>query len=206
MSLVLHGSPFSTFTWSVRLALAEKGVAYELRPANLRDEGYPSLHPWRRMPVLDDGDLRLFEAFAVMRYVDEAFAGAPLQPASPAARATMTQWISAFSDYVAPHAVRGVLIPRFVLAPRGLPVDDAAVAEAAQRARKSLAVFDRALAGGGFLAGDAPSLADWLLLPVWASGGGLAGADRYTDDLPNLARWAAALMERPSFTATLPRG
>ncbi len=206
MSLVLHGSSFSTFTWSARLALAEKGVAYELRPANLREEGYTSLHPWRRMPVLDDGDLRLFEAFAVMRYVDEAFEGPALQPASPAARATMTQWISAFSDYVAPHAVRGVLIPRFVLAPRGLPVDDAAVADAAQRARKSLAVFDRALGGGGFLAGDAPSLADWLLLPVWASGGGLAGADRYTDDLPNLARWAAALMERPGFAATLPRG
>ena len=40
MSLVLYGSAFSTFTWSVRLALAEKGVDYELRPAALREEAY----------------------------------------------------------------------------------------------------------------------------------------------------------------------
>lgn len=206
MSLVLYGSAFSTFTWSVRLALAEKGVDYELRPAALREEAYAALHPWLRMPVLVTGEGRFFEALAIMRYVDEAFPGPALQPSTPAGRARMMQWASAFSDYVAPHAVRNVLIPRLVLGPRGMPVDDAAVAAAAKRAHASLSIFDAALAQGAFLAGESPSLADWLLLPVWATGGALGGADRYTDDLPNLERWAAEMMQRPSFAATVPRG
>jgi glutathione S-transferase len=87
-----------------------------------------------------------------------------------------------------------------------MPVDDAAVAAAAKRAHASLSIFDAALAQGAFLAGESPSLADWLLLPVWATGGALGGADRYTDDLPNLERWAAEMMQRPSFAATVPRG
>jgi glutathione S-transferase len=206
MPVVLHGSPYSTFTWSARLALAEKGVDDELRPANLRDEAYSALHPWRRMPVLEHDGLRIFEAFAVMRYVDEAFDGAALQPSTAAGRAQMTQWASAYGDYVAPPAVRGVLIPRFVLGPRGLPVDDAAVHAAATRSRAALTVFERVLSESPFLAGEAPSLADWLLLPTWVSGGTLSGADRYTDDLPALTAWSARLSARPSFAATLPRG
>lgn len=205
MTLTLHGSAFSTFTWSARLCLAEKGVAYELRPANLRDADYAAVHPWRRMPVLDHDTFRVFEAAAVAQYVDEAFEGPALRPATAAGRARMAQWVSAINDYVAPHAVRGVLIPRFVLAPRGIPVVDAAVHEAAIKARAALAVFDTALANAPFLAGDLPSIADWHLTPIVASGQQLSGADRYTDDLPNLAAWLGRMASRPSFAATVPR-
>lgn len=204
MSIILRGSPFSTFTWSARLALAEKGVAYELVAANLREEAYAKFHPWRMMPVLDHDDFRVFEAAAVMRYVDEGFEGPALQPADPKNRAHMSQWMSAYGDYVAPAAVRGVLIPRLVLAPRGIKVDDAAVHAAATKAHGALRIFDAALARAPYLAGGAPSLADWLLLPAVASGGGLTGADRYTDDLANLGAWMGRMSTRPSFGATLP--
>lgn len=204
MSIILRGSPFSTFTWSARLALVEKGVEYELMAVNLREEAYANFHPWRMMPVLDHDDFRVFEAAAVMRYIDEGFEGPALQPADPKNRALMTQWMSAYGDYVAPAAVRGVLIPRFVLAPRGIKVDDAAVHAAATKAHSALRIFDAALGRSPYLAGDAPSLADWLLLPAVASGGGLTGADRYTDDLQNLGAWMGRMSTRPSFGATLP--
>ncbi len=204
MPLLLHGSAASTFTRSARLALAEKGVPYELVPANLRAAEYAELHPWRKMPVLEHDGFRVYEAAAVMRYVDEAFAGPALQPADPRERARMTQWMSAINDYVAPAAVRGVLIPRFVLAPRGLPVDDAKVHASAEKAKAALAVFDAALTHTVWLAGDRPTLADWLLAPIVASGAGLTGADRYTDDLPHLAAWFDRVNQRPSFAATRP--
>lgn len=204
MALTLHGSPFSTFTRSARLALAEKGVGYTLARAMLGDPSYTALHPWRKMPVLDHDGFRVFEATAVMRYVDEAFDGPALQPADVRARARMTQWMSAYNDYVAPHAVRGVLIPRFVLASRGVAVDDARVQEAAAKARSALAVFERALAASPYLAGEAPSLADWLLLPTVVMGDLLAAVDRFTEDLPHVAAWAGRLRERPSFAATEP--
>lgn len=205
MSVLLHGSPFSTFTWAARLCLAEKGVAYELIPAKLQDPSYVALHPWRKMPVLEHDGFQVFEAAAVGRYVDEAFEGPALQPASAQGRAQMMQWISAFNDYVAGPAVRGVLVPRFVLAPRGIPVDEAQIQAEAAKAQAALQVFDAALAKSPYLAGDAPSLADWMLLPVIASGGLLKGADRYADNLPNLAAWTGRMTARPSFKATVPR-
>lgn len=204
MPVTLYGSAFSTYTWSARLALAEKGVPYELVRARLGDPAYTALHPYRKMPVLEHDGLRVFEAAAVMRYVDEAFDGPALQPASPAARATMTQWISAFNDYVAPHAVRGVLIPRFVLQPRGVAVDDARVAEHAARAHEALAPFEAALADSPWLAGDTLSLADLLVAPCLASGGPLTGADRYTDGLPHLHAWLHRVAGRPAFAASMP--
>ena len=162
------------------------------------------MHPYHRMPVLKHADFVVYEAAAVMRYVDEAFDGPALQPSTAAGRATMTQWVSAFCDYVAPQAVRGVLIPRFVLAARGIAVDDAAVHKAAAKARENLVPFEVALGSAPFLAGEAPSLADWLLAPVIATGGTLSGADRYSDDLPNLTAWMERISARASFGACLP--
>lgn len=202
--LTLHGNPYSTFTWSARLALHEKGVEYKFEMANLHAPDYDKLHPWRKMPVLDHDGFQVYEAFAIARYVDEAFEGPALQPAGAQGRALMTQWVSAFSDYVAGPAVRGVLIPRFVLAPRGIPFEEASVPVAAANAHKSLQIFDAALANSEYLAGNAPSLADFLLLPVVACNNMLQGADRYADNLPNIGAWMGRMTARPSFKATLP--
>lgn len=198
----VHGYPGSTYTRAALLTLAEKGVAYELVPADLRGEAYRALHPWRKMPVLDHGDFRVYEALAVMRYVDEAFEGPALQPADAQGRARMMQWASAFNDYIGPKAVRGVLIPRFVLAPRGIPVDDASVARASASAHESFATFDAALARSPYLAGSAPSLADLLLLPVVAADAALAPEERFTTGYEHLADWARRMKARPSWAAT----
>ncbi len=204
MPTTLYGSPYSTFTWSARLALAEKGVAYDLESARLRTPEYGALHPYQRMPVLVHDGFVVYESLAVMQYVDEAFDGPALRPATPAARARNQQWASAFVDYVAPHAVRGVLIPRLVLAARGMPVDDASVHRAAAKARENLVPFERALAESAFLSGETPSFADWLLAPCIASGRQMTGADRFADYLPNVEAWLGRISARPSFAVTVP--
>ncbi|MDP2306738.1 MAG: glutathione S-transferase family protein [Pseudomonadota bacterium] len=202
--VTLHGSAFSTYTWSARLALEEKGVEYTLVPPRLRAPEYAALHPFRKMPALEHDGVRVFEAMAVMRYVDEAFAGPALQPADAAGRARMTQWMSAYNDFVAPHAVRGVLIPRLVLASRGVVVDEGAVRAAAANAREALAVFEAALGESPWLAGDTVSLADLLLAPTIVTGALLAGEDRYTDGLPQIGAWLARLEARPAYARARP--
>lgn len=204
MPVTVHGFGFSTYTRSALLVLAEKGVPYVLVPARLRDPAYAGLHPWLKMPVLDHDGFVLYEAAAVLRYVDEAFDGPALQPDDVRARARMTQWISAFNDYVAPNAVRGVLIPRFVLAPRGTPVDDAAIARKAGLAHDALGRFEAALAESPYLAGPAPTLADWLLLPVLAADPALPAGEHYAEGHPRLADWTRRMQARPSWTATSP--
>ena len=201
-AITLHGFPFSTYTRSALLACQEKGVTYTLTPARMRSPAYGELHPWRKMPVLEHGAFRVYEAAAVLRYIDEAFDGPALQPATAAGRARMTQWMSAFNDYVMPYAVRGVLIPRFVLPMRGLEADPAAVATATTAARDALAPFDRALADQPFLAGEALSLADLLVVPALSAARLLEGEECYLTGHDNVLAWLARMEARPSFSAT----
>lgn len=204
MSIKLYGSAVSTYTRSARMVLHEKGLAYHLLAAKMRDPAYTSLHPWLKMPALDHDGFVLYESTAILRYVDEAFDGPALQPADARGRARVAQWMSAYNDYVAPKAVRGVLIPRFVLQPRGMDVDNHAIARAAASARDALKRFDAALEEMPYLAGDAPSLADWLLAPTVAADALLEMDDQYAAGLENVEAWLERMKARPSFAATEP--
>jgi hypothetical protein len=98
MSLVLHGFRYSVYVRIARIALAEKGLTYEhveIDPfaADVPIE-YLTLHPFKRVPVLVDGDFALYETEAITRYIDEAFPGPALQPSEPRQRARMAQIIS----------------------------------------------------------------------------------------------------------------
>jgi glutathione S-transferase len=55
---VLYGPAYSTYTRTARLALEEKGVAYDLREVDtLAGEGqraeHLARHPWGKVPILE---------------------------------------------------------------------------------------------------------------------------------------------------------
>lgn len=68
----------------VRIVLHEKQLTFEsdvvdgLRPA----EQFESVSPMLMVPVLEDGDLRLFESNVILEYLLESYAGTP-ESASP---------------------------------------------------------------------------------------------------------------------------
>ena len=103
MSLVLHGFRYSVYVRIARIALAEKGLTYEhveIDPfATDVPIEYLTLHPFKRVPVLVDGDFALYETEAITRYIDEAFPGPALQPSEPRQRARMAQIISIIDSY-----------------------------------------------------------------------------------------------------------
>ena len=79
MPLVLHGYRYSVYVRIARLALAEKGVAYdrvEVNPfAADVPAAYLALHPFGRVPTLVHDDFALYETGAITRYLDRSFAG-----------------------------------------------------------------------------------------------------------------------------------
>ena len=79
----VHGPGFSTYVRSVRIALEEKGVPYQLNEFNFF-EGMPAeqlqRHPFGKVPAFEHDDFMLYETFAICRYIDEAFDGPRLQP------------------------------------------------------------------------------------------------------------------------------
>ncbi|MBV9968279.1 MAG: glutathione S-transferase family protein, partial [Alphaproteobacteria bacterium] len=149
--------------WSVRLALAEKGVAHELVEVPFgahREEPHLSRHPFAKVPAFEHDGFTLYETQAILRYIDEGFPVAPLQPTDLHEFARMNQIMGIVDAYAWPSIAAGILFNR-MLAPRfGLPVDEEAVAAAIPRARLCLSEIERLMGEQAFLAGERVSLAD----------------------------------------------
>lgn len=160
------GVAFSNFVQTVLLALAEKGVAYELvpPPSALKEPAHLALHPWGKIPValLDSGPL--YETSAILRWIDAALPGRALSPSEPLAAARMEQWISAITSYLDIHAIRQIGSPMFWASRRGEAFEPPQAA--LEALDHDLGVFETALGNGPFLGGDAPDLADLMLAPI----------------------------------------
>ena len=87
------------FCARVRLALAEKEVAYETVEVDLRDRPpwLYDLNPAGRVPVLDDG-FALPESAVIMEYLDERFPEPALLPGEREARALARLAVFRFDD------------------------------------------------------------------------------------------------------------
>src|SRR6202023_3603155 len=78
---IVYGSAGSNHVWSARLALAEKGVTHELVDVPFgahREQPHLSRQPFAKVPGFEHDGFALYETQAIMRYVDERFAGTPL--------------------------------------------------------------------------------------------------------------------------------
>src|ERR1700722_19416362 len=146
---IVYGAAMSPYVWSVRLTLAEKGVAHELVSVGMSDfraEPHLSRHPFGKVPAFEHDGFALYETQAIMRYVDEAFAAAALQPIELHPFSRMNQIMGIVDAYLAPSLIGGVLYPRIVAPRLGLATDEAKVAAALPRVRLCLGEITR-LAG-----------------------------------------------------------
>lgn len=101
-TITFHSMADSAYLWTAMQAADEKGVEFDLAPLVLGSEAHLRLNPFGKMPVLQHGDVVLYETLAITHYIDRAFEGPPLQPAAPLPQAQMLRWISIVNAYVFP--------------------------------------------------------------------------------------------------------
>ncbi len=203
----LYGFDGSTYVRTVRTILAKKGIAYEQVPVNVlagetRQPEHLARHPFGKVPVLDIDGMRLRETEAICRYLDDIAPNPSVVPADPKARAKMTEVINLINSYGYGAMVGGVaayhLFPDFVGGK-----NEAMRAEGLDHARKLLALVKEAKGDGVWIAGDAPSIADYLLGPIvfyvslTPDAEELLGAEGMRD-------WWAAISADPDFAKTAP--
>ena len=90
--MLLYEHPLSSYAQKIKIALREKGVAFDLElPESFgtgRTDGpFAEANPRREVPVLVDGATRIFESTIILEYVEERWPNPPLLPRDPAARA-----------------------------------------------------------------------------------------------------------------------
>ena len=205
---IVYGPAMSTYVWSARLALAEKGVTHELVDVPFgtqREEPHLARQPFAKVPAFEHDGFALYETSAIARYVDEAFPGPALQPGDPKRRARMNQIIGIVDAYAGPSIAETILFNR-VLVPRllgGTP-DEAAIAAALPCARLCLAEIDRLMEDHRFLASDHVSLADLMVIPLLYYFGNVSDGRAPMAEHPKLENWVRHMETRQSFQVTKP--
>lgn len=202
--MILHGYFRSTASWRVRIALGLKGLAadqvfHHLRRGEQRAPDYLAINPQGLLPALalDDGRV-LTQSLAIVEYLDEIHPQPPLLPSDPFAKAEVRAVAQAIACDI--HPVQNLKVLARL---RELGLDEPAVQGwAAGVIEEGLDAVDKLLAGksGRFAFGDAPGLADLVLVPQ------LGNARRFGVEL----RWnrltdiEAACLELEAFKSAVP--
>ncbi len=207
--VVLYGANYRVYVRIARLALEEKGVAYRLEEVDIFADGGPPAghlerHPFGRIPAFRHGDFALYETAAIVRYVDEAFAGPALQPDAPQARAKVNQITSLLDSYAYRTLVWDILVERVVVPQEGGRSDEAKIAAALPRARTCLSALEDFMGRAEFLAGDALTLADLQAASMIAAFRRAPEAAGLMAAHPRLSEWWERMAARPSMMATRP--
>ena len=199
-SVVLVGSPISPYVRAVRMALAEKGVAYALKSVAPHSAEADAIHPFGRIPALYDGPLQFYETRAILRYIDEAFDGPDLLPTSGVtSRARAEQWYSVLDDYG-----YDAIVTRFILQymfPKSGQPDRAVIDAALPDIDRVLATLDAGYGKRDFLVGNAPCIADYLAAPLLYSLAQTPEGPGLLAKYHNVQRAMQVIQARPSFMA-----
>jgi glutathione S-transferase len=200
MMLKLCGFHISNYHNKVRIALLEKGVAFEedagCRPS--QDEAFLERTPMGKVPWLELGDgRRLAESHVICEYLEEAYPQKPLLPKDPYGRAKVRELVVFLELHVELVARR-----LYGQAFNGKPMSDGAK-DAAQR---DLARGLRALKGmakfSPYLAGNELTLADcaaFVHLPLVTLSTKLVYGRDFLEDMPQVKPYIRMLAERPAF-------
>lgn len=162
-------------------------------PLDTRPPAMLAINPGGAIPVMLDHEtgIGMSQSFAIMQYMCEK--SGRFLPPSGAPRAAVLQWMSfVMTDVIcATH-------PIFVLSAEIADTPPYIIKHYEGRLLRFLGHADARLAQSPYLAGDAPSVADFALYPTAAFRRGLL--DR-AGGLPALRRWMETMAARPGVTA-----
>ena len=200
--LVLWGRASSVNVQKVLWFLAETGAPFEHHVVGgpyggLDRPEFASLSPMPRVPVLQHGELAIWESHAVLRYLAEFVAPHALSPKTATARAGIEPWMELVSTTLQPPFI--ALFWQKVRMTEDLR--DGAKIEAARKAMQpALAAIAGKLETTEWLAGDEMSLADI------AAGSLMFRINDVAPDLLQdgaLQRWYAQLASREAYRASV---
>lgn len=191
---------FAPNSRAVRIAwlLGELGIDFDIERFQLgdramRDPEYLALHPMGRVPVLVDGDVRLFESGAIVQYLLARYANGRLQPAVDSADfPDFLQWLHYAEGMIMPP-INIIVVETILLPPERRT--ELNVKRATKLLDQMLGAVEARLEGRDYLAGDF-SGADIMTGHAVTVSRDMIGAD-FTDR-PNLAAYADRLLARPA--------
>lgn len=179
----------SSACYRVRIALKLKGIDYETRQIDLREDQqksdeYLALNPQGLVPMLEIDGHRLTQSLAIIVYLDMRFPNQPLLPASADARAHVISMSETIASDI--HPLNNLRVLKYLRGELG-HTQEAVDRWYVHWIKEGLSALEALAAprAGAFLFGDGPTVADCCLVPQ------LYNARRFNvplDDYPTLLR------------------
>ena len=182
--------------------LEELALDYELNrlefhPKALKSDEHRARHPLGRVPVLEDGDVTLYESGAIIEYLISRHGGGALKPAVEAARyPDFLQWFHYCEGMVMPP-INTIVVQTKILSPERR--SEEVLGQAQRLLSKALAPIDTALEGREFLIGEFSAADIQLGHAVFMSG----RLGCVTPAMNNIAAYIARLEARPAFQTAM---
>ncbi|NWU90005.1 MAAI isomerase, partial [Upupa epops] len=197
---ILYSYFRSSCSWRVRIALALKGISYDLVPVNILKDGgqqfsaeFKAVNPMQQVPALKIDGIILSQSLAIIHYLEDTRPNPRLLPQDPKKRAQVRM--------IADHVVSGIQ-----------PLQNLAVLnqmgeKKMEWAQKYITSGFQALeqilqqTAGCYCVGDEISMADLCLVPQ------VFNAERYKVNMgpyPTITRINKALLELEAFQVSHP--
>lgn len=208
MSLTLYGAPLSPFVRKADVLLREKGVEFELESVNIMPmpDWFKEISPARRIPVLRDASVgaegrhgTIPDSSAICAYIEKKFPDPSFYPGDPYDYARAL-WLEEYCDSELAAALglgifRPIQFNRF----QGKEPDlETARATYAQKLPRHLDYLESEVGEGGFMVGDALSIAD-ISLACQIVQFELVAGPLDSERWPRVAGLVSSLAKRPSF-------
>ena len=202
MKLYMH--PVSMTSRPVRLFIAENGIEVDEQVVDLMtgehyQEPFTSINPSRQVPVLEDGDLRLTESSAILKYLADKI-DSPAYPKDLNKRAKVNEMMDWFNTTFYRDYAYGWIYPQLFPHHRRPTeeVQQATIAWGKERSIDRLRVLNDYWLGQGkpYLCGDQITIADYFgacLLTL----GEVIRCD--FSAYPNIERWLGSMKRLPSW-------
>jgi glutathione S-transferase len=197
----LYDFPSSPNCQRVKIVLAEKKLAYETVPIDLRKgeqkkAEYLKLNPYGKVPVIIDGNTVLYESCVINEYLEEKYPEPPLMPKEPAGKAKVRILI----DYGLAHFDAPYQKLRQEIMKEEKERNQEVIEGAKKDLKNLLQRFEREIGDQPYLAGDF-SLVDAALAPRFLR---MEGFGILPDpSLPRLGQWLKRMKDRPSVRAIM---
>ena len=202
MKIYYH--PASTTSRPLMLFANESGMNIDFQVVDLftgehYQPPYEAINPNHLVPVLDDGDFRLTESSAILKYLAEK-TGSPAYPKELQKRARVNERMDWINTQLCRDLAYGLVYPQ-IFPHHKRQSDDAqkaTLAWAKERAGGWLKVLDAHLIGSGdFLCGKQITIADYYAAPfvalaetVGSDLAGYANVKRWLGKMKALKSWA----------------
>lgn len=195
--LKLHFAPNSR-AGRIAWLLEELNLPYELNrmdfhPKALKSDEHRARHPLGRVPVLEDGDIQIYESGAIVEYVLERHKNGGLKPAINDDHYPLyLQWFHYCEGMVMPPV--NTVVVHTILLPEERR-DATVLGQAKRLLSNALKPVEETLEGKEYLIGDF-SAADIMLGHACFMSNRIGSV---SDDMTNLKRYVDNIIKRPAF-------